>query len=165
MRARTGRDARPSPPRRWESLLAGAGLAVMAAITLANVVVRYLTNQSFAWTEEVSVALMVVVTLLGTSAAVALGQHIRIEFVAERGSSARRRALGIVAALATLVVFGLLAALGARMAWDDYRFGVTSPGIGVPQWWYTVWLPVLCGAVVARAAVAMRRAVRARRLP
>ncbi len=164
MRARTGRRDRPSPPRRWESLLAGAGLAAMAAITLANVVVRYLTNQSFAWTEEVSVALMVVITLLGTSAAVALGQHIRIEFVAERGSAARRRILGIVAALATLVVFGILTALGARMAWDDFRFGVTSPGIGVPQWWYTVWLPMLCVAVVVRAAIEFLRAVRTRRL-
>ena len=29
------------------------------------------------------------------------------------------------------------------MAWDDYNFEVTSPSLGVPQWWYTIWLPLL----------------------
>lgn len=134
----------------------------MAAITLANVVVRYFTNQSFAWTEEVSVALMVVVTMLGASAAVADGAHIRIEYFADAGSPGRRRVLSIVAAAATLAVFAVLAVLGGRMAWDDFRFEVTSPGIGVPQWWYTVWLPVLAALIAARAALALVRACRVR---
>ena len=38
-----------------------------------------------------------------------------------------------------------------RVVWDDVRFEETSPGIGVPQWWYTVWLPVLCALTTARA--------------
>jgi TRAP-type C4-dicarboxylate transport system permease small subunit len=44
----------------------------------------------------------------------------------------------------------MLASLGTRLAWDDYRYEVTSPGIGVPQWWYTVWLPVLSAVVALR---------------
>ena len=38
-----------------------------------------------------------------------------------------------------------------RVVWDDYRFGETSPGIGIPQWWYTVWLPVFATAIAGRA--------------
>ena len=48
-----------------------------------------------------------------------------------------------------------------RVVWDDYRFEETSPGIGVPQWWYSGWLPVLCGLTTARALqlwVRLRRA-------
>jgi hypothetical protein len=41
--------------------------------------------------------------------------------------------------------------LSARVVWDDYRFGETSPGIGVPQWWYTIWLPVMSVAIAGRA--------------
>jgi hypothetical protein len=37
------------------------------------------------------------------------------------------------------------------LVWDDYRFGETSPGIGVPQWWYSIWLPVLSLAIALRA--------------
>lgn len=36
------------------------------------------------------------------------------------------------------------------MAWDDYNFEVTSPSLGVPQWWYTIWLPLLSIVIVLR---------------
>jgi TRAP-type C4-dicarboxylate transport system permease small subunit len=123
----------------------------MAAITLANVATRYFTNQSFAWTEEMSVALMVIVTLLGASAATVERTHVRIELVADAGAPGRRYVLALIAALATFAVFAGMTVLGAQMAWDDFRFEVTSPGIGVPQWWYTVWLPVLSAVITARA--------------
>ena len=48
----------------------------------------------------------------------------------------------------------LLVWLGARMAWDDFRYEVTSPGIGAPQWLYTVWLPLLSAALLLRLAQA-----------
>jgi hypothetical protein len=41
---------------------------------------------------------------------------------------------------------------GVRMAWEDYRYEVTSPALGVPQWLYTVWLPVLSFVVLGRLA-------------
>jgi TRAP-type C4-dicarboxylate transport system permease small subunit len=50
-----------------------------------------------------------------------------------------------------VVVFLALALLGGRMAWDEYRYEVTSPGLGIPTWIYTVWLPVLSLAVTGRA--------------
>ncbi|MNW16962.1 Tripartite ATP-independent periplasmic transporter, DctQ component [compost metagenome] len=49
------------------------------------------------------------------------------------------------------VLFGLIAVLSVRVVWDDYRFGETSPGIGVPQWWYSIWLPVFAALITARA--------------
>src|ERR1043165_1955424 len=67
-------------PLRFEECLIAAGMALIALITAANVVVRYLTNISFAFTEEYSVVLMVIVTLLGTSLAMAGGRHIKIEY-------------------------------------------------------------------------------------
>ena len=46
---------------------------------------------------------------------------------------------------------GLIAALSVRMVWDDYRFEETSPGIGVPAWWYSIWLPIVSLAIALRA--------------
>ena len=57
----------------------------------------------------------------------------------------------MIGALMVFVLFALIAVLSARVVWDDYRFGETSPGIGVPQWWYTVWLPVMSVAIAGRA--------------
>jgi TRAP-type C4-dicarboxylate transport system permease small subunit len=138
------------PRARWEDWLGAAVLALLALITFANVLARYFTNQSFAWTEELSVSLMVVLTLVSAGAAVARDRHIRIEVFFGKGSAGRRRVLALVSASATVLAFGLLAALGARLAWDDFRYEVTSPGIGVPQWWYTSALPVFAFAIAVR---------------
>lgn len=142
----------PGPaPRLPEDWLGAIVMALLAAITFANVIARYFTDQSFAWTEEISISLMVVVTMVATGAAVARDRHIRIELFCASGSARRRRALALLSSAATVLAFLCLAGLGTRLAYDDFRYDVTSPGIGVAQWWYTVWLPVLSLAVAARA--------------
>ena len=146
-------------PLKIEDWLTVIVMALLALITFANVVVRYLTNQSFAWTEEFSIFLMIVLALVAGSASVARNRQIRIEFFADSGSQQRQRVLACFGALMVFLLFALIAVLSSRMVYDDIRFGETSPGIGVPQWWYTVWLPVLSLAIALRAlGLALRRA-------
>lgn len=145
------------PPGRLEDILAVAALAALVVITFVNVVVRYLTDQSIAWTEEISSALMFVMALLATSAAVARDRHIRIEALIESGPLARRRRLALLSALTVALVFVIFGVLGARMTWDELRFEETSPAIGIPKWWYSVWLPILSFAVAFRALGLVRR--------
>jgi TRAP-type C4-dicarboxylate transport system permease small subunit len=138
-------------PLKIEDWLTVIVMALLALITFANVLVRYLTNQSFAWTEEFSIFLMIVLALVAGSASVARNRQIRIEYFADSGPPARQRALARFGALMTCLLFALIAVLSARMVYDDIRFGETSPGIGVPQWWYTIWLPLLSVAIALRA--------------
>ena len=138
-------------PLKIEDWLTVVVMGLLALITFANVLVRYFTNQSFAWTEEFSVFLMIVLSLVAGSASVARNRQIRIEYFADSGSEQRQRALARFGALMVFVLFALIAALSARVVWDDYRFGETSPGIGVPQWWYTIWLPLVSLAIASRA--------------
>ena len=138
-------------PLKIEDWLTVIVMGLLSLITFANVLVRYFTDQSFAWTEEFSVFLMIVLSLVAGSASVARNRQIRIEYFADSGSEQRQRALARFGALMVFVLFALIAVLSARVVWDDYRFGETSPGIGVPQWWYTVWLPVMSVAIAGRA--------------
>ena len=138
-------------------------MVLLVAITFANVVVRYFTDESFAWTEEFSVFLMIVLALVAGSAAVARDRNIRIEFFFERGSAARQKRLAIVSALGVAVMFLALAVLGVRITWDEYAFGETSPGIGVPSWWDSIWLRLFSVAIVLRALALAWRNVRALR--
>jgi TRAP-type C4-dicarboxylate transport system permease small subunit len=139
-----------------ERFLMAASMGVLCLLTMANVLVRYFTDISFAFTEEISVALLVVMTLVGASHAFASNHHIAIGFFVERkpalATAARRFAV-----LCSLAMFGLLAWYGTQMAWDDYTFEVTSPSLGVPQWWYTVWLPLLSVVIVLRLLVVLWR--------
>ena len=132
-------------------------MALLALITFANVLVRYFTSASFAWTEEVSVFLMIVLAMVAGSAAVARNRHIRIEYFADAGPEKRQRALARFGAAMVALLFALMAVLSARVLWDDVQYGETSPGIGVPQWWYTMWLPILSVAIMLRAIGLMRR--------
>ena len=138
-------------PLKIEDWLTVLIMGLLALITFANVLVRYFTNSSFAWTEEFSVFLMILLSMVAGSAAVARDRHIRIEYFSESGSMARQKRLSQFGAVMVALLFFLIAGLSLRMVWDDYRFEETSPGIGVPQWWYSVWLPIVSTAIALRA--------------
>ena len=57
----------------------------------------------------------------------------------------------VTTAVLMCTLFAVIAVLSVRVVWDDYRFEETSPGIGVPQWWYSVWLPILSLLITWRA--------------
>ena len=136
-------------------------MALLALITFANVLVRYFTDASFAWTEEVSVFLMILLAMVASSGAVARNRHIRIEFFADSGPEKRQRALAVLGAALVALLFIGMAVLSVRLVWDDIRYGETSPGIGVPQWWYSIWLPIVSIAIALRAIGLLRRGGRA----
>ncbi|MEY3913461.1 MAG: putative small permease component [Pseudomonadota bacterium] len=126
-------------------------MAALALITFANVIVRYFTDQSFAWTEEISIFLMIVLTLVAGSASVARNRQIRIEYFADSGPDSRQRALARFGSLMVVALFALIAVLSVRMVWDVIKFNESSPGIGVTRWWYTIWRPILSVAIALRA--------------
>ena len=147
-----------------EEALAVVAMAILVAITLLNVLTRYFTDESFAWTEELSVFLMVVMALAGASAIALRDRHIRIEFLFNRrtpqGEEVPRQGLKLFSCGMTSAVFALMAALFARWVWDQYKFSETSMGLGVPLWWYGAAMPLLCLAIAARAAGAFSRALK-----
>ena len=125
-------------------------MAALCVITMLNVVVRYLSDESIAWTEEFSVFLLILTTMAGTAAAALRDNHIRIEFFLERGGAAHRRRLALFGAVITALFFLALALLTGRMAWDDYRYAEISSGLGVPRWWYTAWVPAFSLVIAGR---------------
>lgn len=144
-----------------ERALLALGMALLCVITMANVVVRYFTNISFAFTEEISVWLLVFITLVGASSAFFTDRHISVTVVVDRLPARARRVVSFIAPFATLVMFALLAWYGGRMAYDDFRYEVTSPALGVPQWIYSAWLPALSLVIVARLVQLIARRLRA----
>lgn len=131
------------PDARVERVLATLAILIIGLISLANVVVRYVTDASFAFTEEFSVFLLVLLTFAGASVALRRHRHIRIGLLERALPPVARRVLILFQGLCGLVVLGLIAWFGAKLAWQEYQWGTLSPGLGLPQWWYLVWLPLL----------------------
>ncbi|MDM0021208.1 TRAP transporter small permease [Variovorax saccharolyticus] len=137
-------------PFHFEEALAALIMALLCLITFGNVLARYFTNISFAFTEEFSVFLVVVMTFIGAATAFTRGHHLALGFLVERLPPRGRSAQRVFAILCALAMFGILAWWGGLMWWDDYGSGLTSPGLGLPQWWYTAAVPLLSLLIVWR---------------
>jgi TRAP-type C4-dicarboxylate transport system permease small subunit len=134
-----------------EANIAVVCMVFLVLITLGNVVTRYFSDQSFAWTEEISIFLMLVMTFAGAASMASRDQHIRIEFLYEGGSASRQAKLRMFSAFAISVFFSVLAYLFSLLLLDEIKYAETTMGLGIPRWWFTVWLPFLCVAIAIRA--------------
>ena len=152
------------PPKarfRAERFLGAAAMAAIVAITLGNVLARYFTDISFAFTEELSVFLLLFLTFVGSAKAFLDGNQMAVTYFVDKLAWPWRRRWLLFGLAMSALMLALLAWYGARMAWDDYDLEVTSPGLGWPQWIYTVWLPLLSLLVLARIAQGFAHLVRA----
>lgn len=134
-----------------EDVIAAVCMALLAIVTLANVIVRYGTDASFAWTEELSVFVMVLMVFAGASAVALEDQHLRVEVLFESGGPARRRWLRRASRGASALAFLVLATLFARTGWDEYRYGELNSALDLPRWWFTAPLVALCALAVLRS--------------
>lgn len=97
---------------RWALILL---LAAMAVIIFVNVALRYLTNQSIEWAEEVSRHMMIWLTFLGAGPVLRYGGHIAVENLQD--------ALPRVLAIAIRVfVAALLFAFFGFMVWYGWLY-------------------------------------------
>ena len=90
-------------------------LATMACIVFANVSLRYLTNFSITWAEEVARYLMIWMTFLGAGLALRQGSHAAIGNLQELLGPKFGRLLRVVVVLLLLVFCAL-------MAWTGYEY-------------------------------------------
>lgn len=84
---------------RWALILL---LASMSVIIFSNVALRYLTDQSIEWAEEVSRHLMIWLTFLGAGPVLRYGGHIAVENLQEALPRAGAIALRVLISLLVL---------------------------------------------------------------
>ena len=111
---------------RWAVI---AILASMAIMVFANVVLRFLTDHSILWVEEVSRYLMIWLTFLGAGIVLRYGAHIGIDTLQERVPNVAP-AIRAVILLLLLVFFTAMVWLGSRYA--ALTWGQTTPVMQIP---------------------------------
>ena len=138
------------PDARLERILATLAILIIGVISLINVVVRYITGGSFAFTEEFSVFLLVILTFAGASVALRRHRHIRIGLLERKLPAAGQRVLILFQGCCGVVVLGMITWFSGVMTWQEYQWQSLSPGLGLPQWWYLIWLPLLSALMLLR---------------
>ena len=127
---------------RVERWLLIATAAAMTIIMMTQVVMRYFFSAPIFWAEEISVQLLVLMTLFGLSLLVQSGELVSIDFLPKALSEAPRHALMAALGVVFLVMLVFIAWLGADWVMRaDVRLEM-SPTTQLPRWYNYATLPV-----------------------
>lgn len=150
-------------PITLERTLGALAMGLICLISFANVIVRYVTDFSFAFTEEYSTFLLVFLTFVGAALASASNNHIRITVLVNLLPAKGRIVCEMLSVVATTLMFSMVIYYGGQLAYDEFIWGETSPGLGHPRWIYTIWAPMISVVVVLRTWGYAQRLLRAHR--
>jgi TRAP-type C4-dicarboxylate transport system permease small subunit len=92
--------------RRAENIVAGL-LGIMFAAFIIQIVFRYVFNFPIGWSSELTVVTWLYMTLLGSAFWLKESDEIRFDLLSGSLGPSGRRALGVVVAVAAVVLFGM----------------------------------------------------------
>ena len=124
--------------------------AIMAIVAFVNVISRYLLKYSLAFTEELLISFFVWLTLLGAAAAFREGSHLGFSFITDRLPKKIRKFFLWLSALLGASLFIILIYFSIHQVREEIVLKITSMGIGIPQWWYTIGMPIWSVLVIFR---------------
>ena len=105
---------------------------VIFLIFLCQIFYRYFLQSPLVWSEELSRAIFIWVSLIGWILATRSGTHIRITFFANSLPPSFRKATGVAMSLITVAFLAVLGGFGTVMTWRTLgRSLITVPGIPI----------------------------------
>lgn len=136
--------------RHFEEILGSLLFAVMVGVAFVNVVVRYLTPFSFAWSEELTINFFVWVVLLGTARAFREGTNLGMNLLYDALPRHLRLGFYWLAVLFCLGFFGIMAYVGLVEVLDEIEIDSVSEALAIPVWWYTMATPLFSVLIIFR---------------
>jgi len=145
-----------------EEVACVALMAVMALLGFTNVVTRY-AGFSLAYTEELLVAMMVWVTLLGAAVGFKRGAHLGLGFIRERLPQGAQWALQWLTLILVAGTMGAVSYLCLRyQIGDEISMDTRTQALDIPQFWYSLAIPLGGLSMIIRAAQAALPGLRGR---
>ncbi|MBX6426517.1 MAG: TRAP transporter small permease [Variibacter sp.] len=149
---------------RWLSaveFVATGGLIVLAlAIGTVQVVLRYVFNMGYPWSEEAFMLCTITAMLFAGSRAVREDKHVRVELLPLLVSPPMRRVLRIAAHFVTLALCAYFAYAGLLYVAFAYSIDTVSPASGIPDWVVYSLVPLSMGLFVVRYVMRLVLALR-----
>ncbi|WAP67046.1 TRAP transporter small permease [Jiella pelagia] len=125
-----------------EKIVCAVIFLAMTALGFVNVVVRYLTSYSFAATQELLLDGFLLITIFGAAIAARRGEHLAVTLVTDLLPAAGRRVAVAISAALSVLLLALSAWYTLDLVQNQYRSGVTSSGMQIPEWYVSVGLPI-----------------------
>ncbi|SNY92988.1 TRAP-type C4-dicarboxylate transport system, small permease component [Cohaesibacter sp. ES.047] len=127
---------------RLEAALLALGVILMATNTVANVIGRFVFQNSLFFSEELNRLLIVMITFSGISYAARHGRHIRMSAIFDKMMPPARKVMMIVIALVTAAVMFSLAYFSISYILTVAKSGRVLPALQIPVYWIYLWAPI-----------------------
>ena len=127
---------------RLESMMLALGVILMATNTVANVIGRFVFQNSLFFSEEVNRILIILITFSGISYAARHGRHIRMSAIFDKMMPPARKVAMIFIALVTAAVMFALAYFSISYILTVAKSGRILPALQIPVYWIYLWVPV-----------------------
>jgi len=133
--------------RRRAENVAAAMLAVMFAAFIIQIVFRYFFNFPIGWTSELTVVMWLWLVLWGAAFGVKESEEIRFDLIAGAVGRRARIAMGIITALALIVLYG--ASLKASWAYVTFMKVEKSSYLKIRMdWLFSIYVVFLVAVIV-----------------
>ena len=130
-------------------------LTAIVVLVSAQVVSRYILQNSLSWSEELNRALFIYLVLVGVSIGVRQGSHMGLHFLTRRLPFVARHALEILMWAAALTLCFIIFQQSLSLVDTQRKFSQTSPATNLPIWWFTLAIPLGMGLTILRIAQRM----------
>jgi TRAP-type C4-dicarboxylate transport system permease small subunit len=127
---------------RFEAVVLGVGVLVMATVSVANVIGRFAFGHSLFFVEELNQFLIVLITFVGIGYAARKGRHIRMSAIYDSLPDRWRKALMVAIALITAAAMFVLAYYAYIYVDKVAATGRVAPSLRVPIYLTLLWVPV-----------------------
>lgn len=130
-------------------------MASMAILVFANVVMRYVFNQSIFWVEEFTQIQMIWVAYLGAGLALREGRHVAVDMLQDVLPSPLRKAIRTFIALAMALFLLALIVLGVQIA--EFTWSQETPAMGLPAGLPYLGIPLGAAAMLLHLLIFWRQ--------
>lgn len=125
-----------------ELLFSSIAITAMVFLTAGSVIARKVFNSSWSFTEELTCALFVAITMIGAAMLSQANGHITLDIMPSLLPRSFQKPLIVIAIVVPCLFSVILTGYGLQMIIDEYTAGMTSPALKVPEWIYGSAIPI-----------------------
>ncbi|SDD60976.1 TRAP transporter small permease [Rhodospira trueperi] len=126
----------------FEAAVLALGVIIMAAMSVANVVGRFVLGESLFFVEELNRFLIVLITFVGLGYAARMGRHIRMSALYDALPDTARKVLMVVICLVTSAAMFVLAWYAYAYVVSVQESGRIAAALRIPVYLTFVWVPI-----------------------
>ena len=125
-----------------EKVVACVCVSIMAILVFANVISRYIFQYSFAFSDEMSTYLFVLMSFMGTAIAARRRAHLGLSVVTDHVSPKARLIIQMVMYGVSAFFCLLIVITGVQMVISQIQLGQETATMQWPEWIYGSFVPI-----------------------